>query len=130
MAVMGISISSEELALISVYVAALFLFFPRFSDFDWRLMFLAAATVGVGTGIFVWPWAVIIFGWPGASLGVVVSSAFGLKTGVLPRAGALLSAAAALTMLALGISLLLFVPTKVWRNSRTSRVGQKNKASK
>jgi len=118
-------ISLEEIVLIAAYVGALFLFIRRFSDFDWRSVFMAAALIGVGTGIFVWPWAIIIFGWPGASLGAVVSSALELQTGAVTLVCALLSATAAMTVLALGIALLLLLPIKAWKNLRTGQVHQK-----
>src|SRR5665213_2378896 len=113
---MGISISSEEVVLISTYIVELFLFIRRFSDFNWQFTLLAAVVVGVGTGIFIWPWAYIIFGWPGSSLGAMASSILGLKTHDLVLVGALVSAAAALSIVALGVTLLLILPTMVCRN--------------
>lgn len=100
------------IALVGIYVAVMFISLRRFSHLDWRFTLLVAAVLGVGSGIFVSPWAFIIFGWPGASLGAVISSALAIKAYHLALVGAIVSAAVAMSVLALALSLLIVLLAK------------------
>jgi hypothetical protein len=117
---MGVSISSEEVVLLFVYIVALLLFFRKISN-DGKFISLAAVIVGLGTGVFIWPWAYIIFGWPGASFGAVASSVLGFKTNDLVLVGALFSAGVAMSIVALGVTLLLTLPLKAWKKLRRNQ---------
>ena len=103
-------------ALIGAYVAVMFLSLRRFAHLDWRVSLVVAVVLGVGSGILVSPWAFIIFGWPGASLGAVVSSEVGLKSGYLVLTGAIISATAATAVLALTFTLLIVLLAKAWKS--------------
>jgi len=109
---------TNETVLIAVYLFVMYFVVRRLSEWSWLFVFLATAIVGGASAVFAWPWMYIIFGWPGASLGAVISQAFGLRLQGLPLAGALISAAFSMAALALGVGALIALPTLVWKKFR------------
>lgn len=101
------SIKTVEFALICVNVAVMFLIISKFSNISLTVALTIAFITGIGSGMFLWPWIYIIFGWPGASLGAAISSALRLRNRDLVPTGALISAALAMSALGVGMGLLI-----------------------
>lgn len=70
---------------------------------------LIAISLGLTSGIFLWPWMYIIFGWPGASIGAALTVAVKFRTHLLILSGALISASLVMSIVAIGLDLIVIL---------------------
>ena len=108
--------SPELLILLAIYVAELIFFIRKRSNFGWWHALLTSLVIGVTTGPYLCFLAIVVFGWPGATLVVLLLKGlqlYGKPGGALIGVGAYFSASIFLAIVAFLVALLMAQPPKI-----------------